>query len=236
MKDKNINQNNTEIDNNNFLFCPTKNCINIPNIIYSYNPLGSNVQYNCNCNKNINVIHNSNISEFLETVSYIKCAECNLIITKNDIYYCKQCKKILDYSCLVGHIINFDHEVFPIDKSNLFNNCLEHYNPFIFFCKECNKSLCNNCNFNYHNSQGHNLMQISNTSNNKNSKERIYFNLQKQKYFLDKIKKINGNIIKSLENDIIIKEKIIENNKNNKNNYQSILNYNNLYIENDENF
>ena len=236
MKDKNINPEESTLDSNNFLFCPTKNCINIPSISYTYNPLGSNIQYNCNCNKNINIIQNNNISEFLETVSNIKCAECNSIITKNDIYYCKQCKKLFDYSCLVGHIFDSNHEVIPVEKHILFNNCLDHCNPFIVYCEECNKSLCSICNFDYHKNQGHNLIKISDTLNNKNSEKRIYSTFQKQKRFLEKIKKINENIIKSLENDLIIKEKIIENYKNNKNNYQSILNYNKLYIENDDKF
>ena len=42
--------------------------------------------------------------------------------------------------------------------------------------------------------------------------------------------------LQNLEKDIIIKERIIESSKNNKYNYQSISNYNNLYIENDNKF
>ena len=207
MKDKTINPENKALDNNNFLFCPTKDCLNIPNMEYEYNPLGSKVKFICNCNKNVNAIHNNKISEFLETISNIKCADCNLIITKNDIYYCIQCKKILDYFCLEYHL---EHEVLPKDKNNLFDNCLDHNNPYGFYCKECNKSLCINCNINYHTNKGHNIIQISNNLNNKNSKEQLYFTFEKQKCFLEKIKKINENIIKSLENDLIIKEKLLK--------------------------
>ena len=129
---------------NNFIFCPNNNCLNIPNIKYDYNPLQSNIQYICNYNNN-NEINNINLSQFLEKSSNIKCSKCQLNIKNNDIYYCKECKKIYDYSCFEEHIDLCNHEVIPIDKINLSNICLQHFNRFIFYCKECNKSLCSFC-------------------------------------------------------------------------------------------
>ena len=220
---------------NNFIFCPNNNCLNIPNIKYDYNPLQSNIQYICNYNNN-NEINNINLSQFLEKSSNIKCSKCQLNIKNNDIYYCKECKKIYDYSCFEEHIDLCNHEVIPIDKINLSNICLQHFNRFIFYCKECNKSLCSFCDLNYHNNQRHNLVQIINSLCNNNYKEKIDLIFQKQKNFLEKIKKMNEKFIQSLENDILIKQKIIESNINNKYNYQSISNFNNLNIENDVKF
>ena len=233
MNEKNLIQHSDR--NNNYLFCPSNNCFNIPDISYAYNPLISNIQYKCNCHNN-RQSNNINLLEFLKKSSKIECSECKLNITENKKFYCKQCKKILDYSCYEQHIQVYTHEVFLIDINYLSNYCLEHYNCLMFHCQECNKSLCCNCDLNYHNNKGHNLIQIRNCSSNQNDKERIYFTFQKQKYFLEKIKKINQTIIQSLESDIILKQKIIENNKNNKCNFHSIFNYNNLYIQNDFQF
>ena len=47
---------------------------------------------------------------------------------------------------------------------------------------------------------------------------------------------MNDKFIRSLEDDILIKQKIIESNKNNKYNYQSISNFNYLNLENDSKF
>ena len=215
----------------NYLFCPENNCLNIPEILYEYNPLCKNIKYKCNIHNNKNEMKQMNLAEFIEKSSIINCSECHINISKKDIFYCFKCKGIYDYNCFEEHIEQYNHSVIPISKKNLANNCLEHNNIYIFHCKECNKSLCTFCNLNYHNIERHNLIQIVNAQNNQNDKEKKNNIFQMQKKILEKIKKFNGKIIESLENDIIIKQKIIENNKNNYN-IQSIFNFNNLNIEN----
>jgi len=37
-----------------YIYCPSRNCANIPEIKYSYNPLKTEFQYNCECQKNRN--------------------------------------------------------------------------------------------------------------------------------------------------------------------------------------
>ena len=59
---------------------------------------------------------------------------------------------------------------------------------------------------------------------------------EKQKNFFEKIKKINNNLMQSLENDIQIKERIINNYNENKFNYNSFLNMNNLFFHNNERY
>ena len=222
--------------NNNLIFCPNNNCLNVPNIKYNYNPLNSNIQYICNYNNANNEIINVNLSEFLEKSSNIKCSECQLNIIDNDLYYCKGCKKIYDYSCFEEHLELTNHNVFSINKNNIANNCLQHGNRFIFYCSECNKSLCSDCDLNYHNNQRHNLTQIINSLCNKNYMEKTELIFKKQKKLLERIKKMNEKFIRSLEDDILMKQRIIESNINNKYNYQSISNFNNLNLENDSKF
>ena len=217
----------------NYLFCPNNNCLNIPEILYTYNPLNSFIEYKCNYHNNKKELYNMPLSAFLEKSSNIKCYECQQYLTKSDLYYCNQCKNVFDYTCFEEHIEICNHNVVPINKNILINNCLEHINIYMFHCIECNKSLCLNCDITYHHSQRHSLVQIINNTNNQNDKEKINTIFQKQKYFLEKIKKINHKIIKSLEDDIEIKQRIIDNNNNNKYNYNLISSYNNLYIEND---
>ena len=221
---------------NNYLFCPENNCLNIPEILYEYSPLSSNVQYFCNMHTNTNEINQMNLSEFIEKSSNIKCYECHIDISKKDIYYCIKCKHVYDYDCFEEHVEKYNHSIIPINKNNLANNCLEHNNNYIFHCKECNKSLCSLCNLNYHNIERHNLIQIINAQNSQNDKEKKYNIFQKQKKLLEKIKKFNEKIFESLENDIIIKQRIIVNNNNYKYNFKSIFNFNNIDIENNNIF
>ena len=58
----------------------------------------------------------------------------------------------------------------------------------------------------------------------------------KQRRLLTKIKDMNSRLIESLENDIIIKERILENYENNICNYQSILNFNNFELIKNEKY
>ena len=58
----------------------------------------------------------------------------------------------------------------------------------------------------------------------------------KQRRLLTKIKDMNSRLIETLENDIIIKERILENYENNICNYQSILNFNNFELIKNEKY
>ena len=100
----------------------------------------------------------------------------------------------------------------------------------------CNKSLCNSCKIDSHDSDGHDEKFLSKISVSKNDYEGINSPFEKQKEYLEKIKDINNNYIKSLENDIQIKEKIINTYQKNKYNYNSILNLKNLKIQNNKKY
>ena len=101
---------------------------------------------------------------------------------------------------------------------------------------ECNQSLCCFCDLNFHNDKSHTLTQLSKFAINQNNMDKIKSIFEKQKNFFEKIKKINNNLMQSLENDIQIKERIINNYNENKFNYNSFLNMNNLFFHNNERY
>ena len=215
---------------NKYIFCPSGNCLNIPEIHYSNTPLKTEFQFNCECDINNK---NMDLKEFLDKSSHVNCLICLRKITDNKINYCKNCKTIFDNSCLEYHK-RLSHDI--LLNEYIFNFCLEHKNSYMFRCMECNKSLCINCDLNSHNDKLHTLNQISRFSLNIKSIDEIKSIIDKQKKFFEKIKNIYNNILLSLENDIEIKERIVNNYMTNKYNYNSYLNMNNLTVYNNEKY
>ena len=71
---------------NDYIFCIYDKCLNIPEIMYTYNPLNSDIMYRCDFHNNKEIKH-VDISEFLEKSSKIKCSECELNINYEFLYY-----------------------------------------------------------------------------------------------------------------------------------------------------
>ena len=213
-----------------YILCSSGKCLKIPEIQYSYNPLKTEFSLKCNCDIDNNKIK-INLEEYLDKYTYINCISCMKKILDDKFYYCMNCKILLDYSCAVKHH-NLSH--FITSSEIIFNFCLAHNNKFMFRCVECNQSLCANCDLNFHNE--HTLEQISRLPLNQNGIDKIKSSFEKQKKLFEKIKEINNRIIQNLENDIIIKERIINNYSLNKFNYNSNLNLNSLYINNNEKY
>ena len=223
------------LESKEYLFCPNENCLNVPEIVYSYNPLKNEVQYKCKCHANYNKSMKMPLHEFLEK-SNIICYDCRKIIKESNFLFCKKCGNNMHNNCQKNHAINNNHFYFGLfNKNNLLNNCKEHKANFIFRCMNCNESLCGICDLNNHNQKEHTLKQIIGLMD-KNSFEKMNFILNKQKNILGKIKQINNKLIKQFENDIQIKQKIINNYMDNKANYCSVLNLINLYLKNNENY
>ena len=215
---------------------PSENCTNIPEISYDYNPLKQNVKYKCLCKINE---QNMNIQKFLEK-SNLNCHYCKEIIKDENFFVCSECHNIFDNNCKKDHNLNSNHSNFS--QKNIKNNislCNEHNSPLKCFCENCNKPICLQC-YNFHDDNGHFILQISkNTSKffiNQNEFNNIKSTYEKQKDIFDKIKIINSNIITSLENDLKIKQKIIDNYDDNKNNFNSNINNKNLYLTNNKKY
>ena len=222
--------------NTKYFFCPSGNCLNIPQINYSFNPLKTDFKYSCSCNNNINSITEIELKEFLERTSSLNCSICKKKIFDEQIIYCIECNVLLDKTCAQIHHKDVKHTQYIQLNKNIFNYCLEHKSPFIFRCIDCKKSLCNKCNFSFHDDNGHKLEQIKKFSINQNDFQRIHNNFKKQKSFLKKIIEINNNLMQKLENDIELKERMINNFLLNKLDYNSLINMNNIYIENNQKY
>ena len=134
-----------------------------------------------------------NLNEFLDKSSHFKCFICQRNILDDKINYCKNCKIVLDGSCINYHQ-NLCHDIKL--NQNIFNYCLEHGNQLIFRCMECNQSLCNNCDLVYHNDKKHRLEQLTKFSFNINELMKIKDIFDKQKKIFEKIKNIFYTLIK----------------------------------------
>mgnify|MGYP002868430262 FL=1 len=218
-----------------YIYCPSGICANIPEIHYSSNPLKTEFQFKCKCqnNNNINIM---NLEEFLEKSTRLKCFICKRKLLDDEMIYCVECKKIVDNPCLEYHHKNTNHSRYLQLNKNIFNYCLEHKFQFIFRCMDCNQSLCEKCNFSSHDNNGHELEQIKKFALKQNVLDKIKSNFEKQKKYFERIKVINNNMMKNLENDIEIKERIINSAILNKLDYTSILNMNNICIQNNEKY
>ena len=226
---------NSNFQQNEYLFCPSKNCLNIPEIYYSYNPLKQDVQYRCKCQVNDRQLINMNIQEFLEK-SNIYCQSCKQIITGENCFICSDCNNIFDNNCIRDHYKNSNHTKFSSKNiQKITNLCKIHNAPFIFRCKNCNELLCLQC-VDFHNNNGHSLKQMFKYFIDSNDFDKINSTFEQQKNILEQIKKINNDLITSLENDLKIKQKIINNYRDNKANYYSNINIKNLYVENDKKY
>ena len=154
---------NLQIKNSNdkhikYIYCPSGNCLNMPEIKYSNNLLNSQFHYKCVCHRNNNKAE-MNLNQFLKESSQFKCSSCSKELSEGKIICCMDCKNIFDDLCIKDHQVSTSHlNYMPLDQ-NIFNNCIEHKNPFIFRCLDCNKSLCF-LDTAWHNDEGHQLEQL----------------------------------------------------------------------------
>ena len=216
----------------NILICPNETCIGIPEISYTHEFINSNIIHNCNsCQTEGKKVGKYEISKFLLESSKIRCNICSSQIIHNFFcYYCEKCKNICQNFCDKNHQKNI------LQINNIYNNCLEHNSPFVSKCIECNLSLCQKCEDENICKLIHHIITFDKISQKPDEIEKKISAFEKQKYYLNKIAEINQDIIQYLKNDINIKEKIIMNYQNNKNIYESILNFNNLKINNNDKY
>ena len=190
------------------IYCTSGHCPNIPEIKYSYNPLKTEFQYKCQCHNNNIYKPNLNLKDFLEKSSQLYCYGCRKKIPNNKIYFCDTCKNFFEEKCVIEHEKD-SHIIF--ENENIFKFCIEHKKNFMFRCTECNKSLCNDCNLSKCDESGHHLMQLRSLRPNENNISKIKYIFNKQKELFEKIKNLNNNLMQTLENDIKIKERCINN-------------------------
>ena len=221
---------------NNVFICPN-NCNFIPEISYSYELFNPLIKYKCNSKNHGFIEEKMKLEEFLKKTSLnINCSLCNSLIVDEEFIYSKINKIFYHIKCLKNNGIINNNDFAIISSSYLFNNCLEHNNKFRFYCKDCKVSLCLKCDIPSHDESGHILEQIISLKNSQKNIDAFKAVINKQKILLNKIKDMNNKLIQSFENDIILKEKIFYNYKNNDYNFQSIQNYNNFKLNNNKKY
>ena len=177
------------------------------------------------------------LEDYLQKSSVnIHCSFCSGLIFENEFIFSKINKVLYHIDCFKKYGLIIDDAYTKINRNYLFNNCLEHTNKFSFFCQQCQISLCSKCDLDYHDDKNHILLQIKTYRNTQNKNEAFKAIVTKQKALLKKIKEMNNTLIQSLENDIIIKERILDNYENNDCNYQTIINFNNFNLKKNEKY
>ena len=220
---------------NELLFCPSGRCLYSPEISYLYNPVNPEFQYKCKCLNNYKQPISIKLDEFLQKSSSLICQNCRRKIVEPNFAYCLNCKNIFDNFCIKNHSDTMKHFNFLlINKNNIYNFCFQHKNLNIFYCSECKESLCGKCDINFHGE--HTLEQIKKYIINQKEFDDIKSAFEKQKNIFKKIKIIINDLINTLENDIKIKQIIINNYLKYKNDYNSIINLKSLHINNNEKY
>ena len=227
------------IDNANIIICPNNTCIQIPKISYSYEPMNPSIKLKCNSKVHEKLEKKIDLEELLKSSSFkFECSYCLCKIEDFEFIYNKKHSLFYHEFCLRNR--NNDYlkkdDYYKVNKSIIFNSCLSHGKKFLFYCPDCKISLCPGCDLESHSENGHILQQLNILRKNQNIIDESKSIISKQKSLLNKIKEINTKLFKSFENDIIIKEKIIGNYEENKYNVQSIQNFNNLELKNNEEY
>ena len=135
------------------------------------------------------------INEFINSqninLSLIVCNSCNDNnkgnVSKNQFYFCVDCKKNLCPLCNAKH--DKGHKIINYDYKNYI--CLEDKFKFLRYCKDCKQNLCIKCTSKH---QNHRLYEFSSID-----------------IKLEEIKKSIDNITKYIDNQIAIYNNVKEN-------------------------
>lgn len=215
--------------------CPKYGCINIPTINY----IGDIFSLLIKCNKNnCNYKNVINIKDYInQSSNNFKCVKCFKKITISDSFdYCQDCNSIFDIKCIEDNLPHKDmHSIYKFNNKNFYNYCLNHFQKFIYYCENCNYSLCINClRNNNHNS--HSLIKLDEIRPDMNKLESIKKIIEEQENLFIKVKKIMNDVISEFENDLKLKKLIYENYINHKRNYNSIYNIDKLFFNINEEY
>ena len=222
-----------EYDSNKLLLCPY-NCLHIPEIIYSFEPMNSLIEIKCPIK---NKKERMKLEDFLiKSYKSIKCHLCQKLILDKEFILFKNNFQFFHINCFVNYGISYDNNTYlKINLEDLFNNCLDHNIKNRFYCLDCKIPLCN-YEIDQHDEEYHSLQQIKSMRKSQNESDKFKSIINKQKMLLNKIREMNNKLIQSLEKDIEIKENILKNYENFEYNFTSIRNYENIAMQNDEKY
>ena len=210
------------------LVCPIENCRNVPLINFYEN--SSKIQIRCSEHKNIKLYELKDYLNICKNKGLI-CSNChNKLGLYNFIYFCQNCKKIFDDSCIVNNNCNNKsfHKKVEINYNRYFNKniCIKHNKIFSKFCKHCETSFCQKCNTKRN--ENHNFINIQ--TKTEKELDLIEQNLKSLDNAFKKMKKMINDYLEEIGDKIEMKKIILKNYNNNKYNGNSFENLNNLNI------
>ena len=175
--------------------CLNLNCLLIPQINLIHNNGKDEINYKCRNG------HNGQISlnDFLinSKNKQLNGILCNYIKKNHKNYakeYCTKCNKFICFDCKLKHDLEQkDHVLIPINKID--NYCLEHNDPFVIYCNECEKSSCNYCP---NEPLNHKVVLIQRMKISKEKIELLENEITKLKIFLKKMNKLYNNIVNQI--------------------------------------
>ena len=193
--------------------CPK--CLIVPEIT-NINYTQNKILLECPFHKN-NLM---DINDYLNSLKFILCSECNLKISSKEIsYYCITCKKIICLNCQKNH--PKEHNIINLNEYNI--KCQIHYNNYEYYCLNCSSNLCQICFDNHDNK--HNIIPLS----------KFFLKKEELDYVINQNEKYEK-IIKMYQNYLALNNLILDTYNNFKNNFYYIKNIKNLirYIYNEE--
>ena len=176
-------------------------------------------------------INNILFSEFANKqkvdLSKIICNQCNKInksnTFKNEFYKCFSCGKNICPNCKFYH--DKSHMIINYDQKNYF--CEKHNKNYNLYCNQCKKNICTLCENEHNNHDKINFEKL--LPNTENILKEMNEFKKKIDQFNENIKEIINqlnNIVLNIEIYFKITNDIINNYKNERNNYQNLKNIN----------
>ena len=194
-----------------------------------------NYKISISCLKNKHKLENISLEDFYtcqkKGFSNIFCHKCyskNRNNTyNNEFFICNDCNKNLCYECKLLHDKN--HNIIKyIEK---YNYCGIHYKKkYKSYCERCKTNLCIDCERAH--KYNHNIIQFKQLLKNEDYLKYEFDDIKNKKNQLinkiEKLKTILNDVIDNMNIYYKIHENIFNNYKKNKNNYEALLNINEI--------
>ena len=183
---------------------------------FSFDQLSSSVLLFCRSCKSEKKL---DIFSFEKVIKEIKCNICKKNISQNSVNYCFKCQKTICQHCTKSHLHNEEEINDYIYPSNLINTICNIHNKLCYkYCKKCQKNICINCEVESHLNH-ENIIYNEKVICQLIANKRKSIKSEKDRYkkirdmiddCLDSLKKYFNNFILYKEQELKIKEDMVQ--------------------------
>jgi len=170
------------------------------------------------------LLNDFNQTQITKDISCNECSKIKMEGYNNQFYKCCTCNMNLCPLCILNH--NKDHIIIDYALKNYI--CNTHGQRYILYCNDCKKNLCNLCGKEHNKS--HILVNFKSIPKNGNIKLILNELRLKINCFKNEMEKIINKITDSMETCYKIGSNIINNYNIYNNNFQILMNLNNINI------